>query len=218
MVIFCIPGMWLIDRIGRVKLMAIGSAGMCVCFFLMAGLYGGCGYTDWDEASLSHVVNMSDHPQAANAVIAFIFIFVAFYGTTWAPTAWVYIAEIFPLRIRSKGFAFASALLWCANILVGQVTPILMDKITWGTYLVYGAIGLIMLVWIILFAPEPKGLSLEEMEVVFHGPIIVTNLDYDAYLSAHHAEIDRIRAEVEAADPAKKRAADAALEEKKVDA
>ena len=74
---------------------------------------------------------MSHNPAAGNAVIVFIFIFVAFYGTTWAPVAWIYIAEIFPLRIRSKGFALASAVLWVGNILVGQVTPILMDSITW---------------------------------------------------------------------------------------
>lgn len=77
MVIFCIPGMWLVDKLGRVKLMIIGSIGMCCGFFIMAGLYGGCGYTEWSEADLSHVVNMSQHPEAANAVIAFIFICVS---------------------------------------------------------------------------------------------------------------------------------------------
>ncbi|KAL1928314.1 hypothetical protein VTP01DRAFT_3230 [Rhizomucor pusillus] len=204
MVIFCLPGLWLVDKLGRIKLMIIGSTGMCIGFILMAGLYGGCGYVEWSEADLSHVINMSEHPEAANAVIAFIFIFVAFYGTTWSPVAWIYIAEMFPLRIRSKGFAFASALLWCANILVGQVTPVLMDKITWGTYLVYAAIGIIMLVWIILFAPETKGLSLEELEVIFKGPIIVTKLDYEGYLTAHREEIERARAEVDAAAAGKK--------------
>lgn len=204
MVIFCLPGLWLVDKLGRIKLMIIGSTGMCIGFILMAGLYGGCGYVEWSEADLSHVINMSEHPEAANTVIAFIFIFVAFYGTTWSPVAWIYIAEMFPLRIRSKGFAFASALLWCANILVGQVTPVLMDKITWGTYLVYAAIGIIMLVWIILFAPETKGLSLEELEVIFKGPIIVTKLDYEGYLTAHREEIERARAEVDAAAAGKK--------------
>ncbi|OAD71487.1 hypothetical protein PHYBLDRAFT_155737 [Phycomyces blakesleeanus NRRL 1555(-)] len=196
MVVFCIPGMLLVDRVGRVKLMIWGSTGMCVCFFIIAGLYGGCGYKEWDEASMSHVVNMSENPNAQNAVIAFIFIFVAFYATTWAPVAWIYIAEIFPLRIRSKGFALASSVLWIGNIVVGQVTPVLMDSITWGTYLIYGAIGIGMLVWVILFAPEPKGLSLEEMEVIFKGPLIVTNLNYTEYLAAHHEEIERIREEV----------------------
>ncbi|KAI8367944.1 glucose transporter [Choanephora cucurbitarum] len=195
MVIFCIPGMILVDRVGRVKLMTIGSIGMCACFFIIAGLYGGVGYTEWNEEQLSHVVNMSNNPAAGNAVIVFIFIFVAFYGTTWAPVAWIYIAEIFPLRIRSKGFALASAVLWVGNILVGQVTPILMDSITWGTYIIYGIIGIIMLVWMWLFAPEPKGLSLEEIEVVFHGPLVVTKINYEEYLSAHRDDVERIRQE-----------------------
>lgn len=103
------------------------------------------------------------------------------------------------MRIRSKGFALASAILWVGNILVGQVTPILMDKITWGTYVIYGVIGIIMLVWIFLFAPESNGLSLEEMEVIFHGPLVVTNLNYEEYIKAHHEDVERIRAEVNAA-------------------
>jgi hypothetical protein len=37
------------------------------------------------------------------------------------------------------------------------------------------------------------------MEVIFQGPIFVNNLDYDAYLSAHRADVERLRAEVEAA-------------------
>ncbi|KAI9470990.1 MAG: sugar transporter, partial [Benjaminiella poitrasii] len=196
MVIFCPLGMYLVDKIGRVKLMVIGSVGMCCGFFIMAGLFGGVGYTEWNEEQLSHVINMSNNPAAGHAVIAFIFIFVGFYATTWAPVAWIYIAEIFPLRIRSKGFALASAVLWVGNILVGQVTPILMDKITWGTYVLYGVIGIIMLLWMFLFAPEPKGLSLEEIEVVFHGPIIVTNLNYEEYLTAHREDVERIRQDI----------------------
>lgn len=54
-----------------------------------------------------------------------------------------------------------------------------------------------MLVWMVLFAPEPKGLSLEEIEVVFHGPLIVTKLDYNEYIQSHRAEIEKIRNEVD---------------------
>ncbi|CEP09667.1 hypothetical protein [Parasitella parasitica] len=158
MVIFCIPSMIFVDKVGCVKLMVIESIGMCVCFFIMADL---------------HVVNMSANNPAEHAVVVFIFIFVAFYATTWAPVASIYIAEIF----LSKGLALASAILWVYSILVGQA-PILMDKIT---------VLLVSLCWLgYLFAPEPRNLSLEEMEVVFHGPLIVANLNYDEYIKAHH--------------------------------
>jgi hypothetical protein len=40
---------------------------------------------------------------------------------------------------------------------------------------------------------------LEEVEVIFQGPIFVHNLDYDAYLAAHREDVERLRAEVEAA-------------------
>jgi hypothetical protein len=37
------------------------------------------------------------------------------------------------------------------------------------------------------------------MEVIFQGPIFVHNLDYDAYLAAHREDVEKLRAEVEAA-------------------
>ncbi|CAO3667351.1 unnamed protein product [Umbelopsis ramanniana] len=199
MVIFCIPAMFIVDRVGRRKLMLTGTVAMGIGFILMAGVYGGVGHTVWDEANLTHAVDMGGNKGADYAVIVIIFLFVCFYAITWAPCAWIYISEIFPLRIRSKGFAFASALLWVGNVLVGQITPILMNAITFYTYVVYAAIAIIIFLFLYFFTPEPKGLSLEEVEVIFQGPIFVHNLDYDAYLSAHREDVERLRAEVEAA-------------------
>jgi MFS family permease len=130
MVIFCIPAMFIVDKVGRRKLMMTGTVAMGVGFLLMAGVYGGVGHTVWDPVNLTHAVDMGGNKSADYAVIVIIFLFVCFYAITWAPCAWIYIAEIFPLRIRSKGFAFASALLWVGNVLVGQITPILMNAIT----------------------------------------------------------------------------------------
>lgn len=65
-----------------------------------------------------------------------------------------------------------------------------------GTYVVYGVIGIIMLVWLLIFAPEPKGLSLEEIEVIFRGPLVVTKLNYDEYVKSHRDQVERIRQEI----------------------
>ncbi|GAB5587953.1 hypothetical protein Unana1_02853 [Umbelopsis nana] len=197
MVLFCIPAMFIVDRVGRRQLMITGTIAMGVGFVLMAGIYGGVGHTVWDPVNLTHAVDMGGNKGADYAVIVIIFLFVCFYAITWAPCAWIYIAEIFPLRIRSKGFAFASALLWVGNVLVGQITPILMNAITFYTYVVYAAIAVIIFIFLYFFCPEPKGLSLEEMEVIFQGPIFVNNLDYDSYLAAHREDVERLRAEVE---------------------
>lgn len=67
-----------------------------------------------------------------------------------------------------------------------------------GTYVLYGVIGIVMLIWLVLFAPEPKGLALEEIEVIFRGPLVVTKLNYDEYIQNHRDEVERIRAEINA--------------------
>ena len=48
----------------------------------------------------------------AKAVIALAYIFVGVYGLTWAPVAWIYAAEVFPLKYRAKGVGLAAAGNW----------------------------------------------------------------------------------------------------------
>lgn len=40
------------------------------------------------------------------------YIFVGVYGLTWAPGAWIYAAEVFPLKYRAKGVGLAAAGNW----------------------------------------------------------------------------------------------------------
>jgi hypothetical protein len=54
--------------------------------------------------------------QAANiCLIVFVCIYIAFFAMTWGPGAWVLIGEIFPLPIRAKGVALATASNWFWN-------------------------------------------------------------------------------------------------------
>lgn len=48
----------------------------------------------------------------ALAVIALAYIFVGIYGLAWAPGAWIYASEVFPLRYRAKGVGLAAAGNW----------------------------------------------------------------------------------------------------------
>src|SRR6266481_6315610 len=53
------------------------------------------------------------------------------------------------------------------NFIVGQVTPDMLSGMTYGTYIFFGLLtfGGALFVW--LYVPETKGLSLEEMDVLF---------------------------------------------------
>lgn len=48
----------------------------------------------------------------AKAVIALAYIFVGVYGLTWAPVAWIYASEVFPLKYRAKGVGLAASGNW----------------------------------------------------------------------------------------------------------
>ncbi|CAG8743390.1 784_t:CDS:10, partial [Racocetra persica] len=89
------------------------------------------------------------------------------YAYSWGPGGWIYPAEIFPLRIRGKALSITTASNWLFNFIIGQVVPTLLDSITWGTYIIFGILGLTMGISILLFFPETKGKTLEEMDDIF---------------------------------------------------
>lgn len=53
------------------------------------------------------------------------------------------------------------------NFIIGQITPDLLERITWGTYILFGLLTFVGAAFIYFFVPETKRLSLEEMDIVF---------------------------------------------------
>lgn len=49
------------------------------------------------------------------------------------------------------------------NFIVGQVTPDMLSKITYGTYILFGALTFMGAGFVWFFVPETKRLTLEEM-------------------------------------------------------
>jgi hypothetical protein len=52
------------------------------------------------------------------------------------------------------------------NFIIGQITPDLLQHLRWGTYILFGMLSFGGAAFIYFF-PETKGLSLEEMDVLF---------------------------------------------------
>ena len=64
----------------------------------------------------------------------------------------------------------ANELLFSSNFIVGQVTPDMLTSMKFGTYIFFGLITLGGAFFIAFFVPETKGLSLEEMDILFGSP------------------------------------------------
>ncbi|KAG6873930.1 hypothetical protein C0995_008969 [Termitomyces sp. Mi166 len=77
------------------------------------------------------------------------------------------IVGIWPLSVRGKGLSIAASSNWMNNFIVGEVTPSMLDKLGFGTFVFFGVFSILGGLFVMFFVPETKGLTLEEMDEVF---------------------------------------------------
>jgi sugar porter (SP) family MFS transporter len=142
--IFTFVGLWLIDRLGRRTLLYIGSFGY------IASL----GLTAW-----------AFFTQHFSIVPACIFAFIAAHAIGQGTVIWVLISEIFPNRHRAEGQALGSFTHWIFAALLTTFFPAMVKAFAPGiVFLFFCFMMVLQLVWVKLFVPETKGISLEDLQ------------------------------------------------------
>lgn len=160
-----------VEKFGRRTILIIGSAGMCICLFIVGIVGVTVGFNK------THLIGTGDaattvanNISAVNAQIAFIAIFIFFFASTWGPGAWILIGEIFPLPIRSRGVALSTASNWLWNTIIAVITPYMVGtdpgdgNMKSSVFFVWGGLCLASLVYGYFLIPETKGLSLEQVD------------------------------------------------------
>lgn len=143
--IFTLIGMSLIDKIGRKTLLLIGAAGTAAC---LAGVA-------WMFATKAHPA----------ALLWFLVIYIAFFALSQGAVIWVYIGEVFPTAVRSKGQGVGSASHWFMNTLIQLEFPVVVHLMSTSTPFVFFALMTVVQFFTILFTyPETKGQTLEELQ------------------------------------------------------
>ncbi len=148
-VLFTFVAIWLIDKLGRKKLLMFGLTGMTIATFAL-----GLGFL---LPSLSGIV--------AWVTLGGMFLYVASFAASFGPVLWVMLPEIFPLKVRGSAVGLSSLSNWAANFLVALLFPILVAVLSqtpvfWGL----GVICILSMVFIHFVVPETMGRSLEEIE------------------------------------------------------
>lgn len=147
--IFTIVAMFLIDKLGRRPLLMIGAVGM---FLSLAG------------AALHYY---DGHLVSDLAMVGCVIGFVAFFAFSQGAVIWVFLSEIFPNRIRSKGQALGSFVDWIVNAVIGLGFPIALSSFGGGDVFMFFAVLMIPFFFFVLkVMPETKGKSLEELEKI----------------------------------------------------
>ncbi|KAH7123013.1 general substrate transporter [Dactylonectria macrodidyma] len=155
MFIATIPAVLWIDRLGRKPVLTVGAIGMGTCHIIIAIILA------------KNIGNFHEQPAAGWAAVCMVWLFVVHFGYSWGPCAWIIIAEVWPLSTRPYGVALAASSNWMNNFIVGQVTPDMLTSMTYGTYILFGALTYLGAAFVWFYVPETKRLSLEEMDLIF---------------------------------------------------
>ena len=142
--LFTIVGMSLIDKAGRKTLLLIGAAGCSTC---LAGVA-------WLFATKSH----------PGALLWLLVTFIAFFSVSQGAVIWVYIGEVFPTSVRSKGQGVGSASHWFMNAIIAQMFPVVVHSMSTATPFVFFAVMTAVQFVVLFVYPETKGQTLEALQ------------------------------------------------------
>jgi len=142
--VFTLAAMTVIDRVGRKRLLLIGSAGLAVCLFVAAYAF--------------------ERRVGGALLLVSLIGYIACFAFSQGAVIWVYLAEIFPNRVRARGQALGSFTHWFWAAAVSWSFPIVAEASGGLAFAFFGVMMVLQFVLVLLFLPETKGVSLEAIQ------------------------------------------------------
>uniref|UniRef100_A0ACD5TZK0 Uncharacterized protein n=1 Tax=Avena sativa TaxID=4498 RepID=A0ACD5TZK0_AVESA len=149
---------WLVDRAGRRILLTISSAGMTLSLLVVAVAF-------FVKDNLPHDSHMY-YILSMLSLVAIVAYVIAFsFGMGAIP--WVIMSEILPVSIKSLAGSFATLANWLTSFGITMTANLLLSWSAGGTFVSYMLVSAFTLVFVILWVPETKGRTLEEIQWSF---------------------------------------------------
>lgn len=137
-------GMSLIDKVGRTTLLLVGSIGTAMALSGTSAIF----YTHTHQDFLAWC----------------LVVFIIFFSISQGAVIWVYIAEVFPSRIRSKGQSLGASSHWIMNAIVAGVFPYVASHSQAMPFAFFAAMMFLQFLVVLFIYPETRGISLEEIQ------------------------------------------------------
>lgn len=139
-----LAAMAVIDKVGRKTLLLIGSVGTAIC--------------------LSGVAFILFRQTHQNYLVWLLVGYIAFFASSQGAVIWVYISEVFPTSVRSKGQSLGSSSHWIMNAVISGVFPLLAKSSGGIPFIFFAAMMVVQFFVVLFFYPETKGVSLEQLQ------------------------------------------------------
>ncbi|KAG5340866.1 hypothetical protein C0989_000220 [Termitomyces sp. Mn162] len=151
-----------VESLGRKKCLIIGGLGQAAMMLWIGGYSGIHRSTDIVPASYVSIIA--------------VYFYAVFYCVGWGPLPWVIAAEVAPNHLRTASLAIAIGINWLFSFIISKLTPIMLNNMTYGTFLLFGFCCVVMTLWAYFLLPETKGYALEEIRYLFENDVILRAL------------------------------------------
>jgi sugar porter (SP) family MFS transporter len=158
---------FLIESFGRKKSLIVGGLGQAATMLWIGG-YSGVHKADTVDAS-SYV-----------SLVA-VYLYAVFFCVGWGSVSWTLAGEVAPNHVRAATLSIALGVNWLFSITISELTPIMLDNIKYGTFLLFGCCCIVMTVWAYFFLPETSGYALEDVRYLFESDMLVRSLEDAPY-------------------------------------
>ena len=136
--------MSVIDKIGRKKLLLFGTAGLALCLSAVSYVFLTHKHLDW--------------------LVWLLMIYIAFFAVSQGAVVWVYISEVFPTRVRSKGQSLGSSSHWVTNALISLGFPLMAVSSGAYPFIFFAAMMVLDFFLVLFYYPETSNISLEHLQ------------------------------------------------------
>jgi MFS transporter, SP family, galactose:H+ symporter len=154
--LFTFPAISLVEKWGRKKLLYVGAVAMLLTMLAAGFAFQSIG-THPDPAAIGSTPKLI----LLLAVIVYIFGF----AVSWGPVVWLVCSEIFPLEGREVGMTITTMVNWTfAGLLMANALTFMERHGNSSIFYLFSGFCVLAIVFVALFVPETKGITLEEME------------------------------------------------------
>jgi sugar porter (SP) family MFS transporter len=151
--VFTVLGLFIIDKVGRKKLLIIGSIGMAICLGLIAHAFYRRSFEGYE--------------------LLFLLVgYIIFFAFSTGAVVWVLISEVFPNSVRGQGQSLGSFTHWFFAAVITFLFPVVAGQSERGAgyaFLFFSAAMVVQAVVVWKYFPETKGKTLEELGLELSG-------------------------------------------------
>ncbi|ORX56497.1 general substrate transporter [Piromyces finnis] len=148
-----VPAMKYIENFGRRPILKWGAFGLGCC---MVAVYALCHICDATKKSVFGWI-----------CVVVMYLFGVIYSWSWSAAVFVFISELFPIRMRAKANTIGGVFQYIGSMLVGSTTTTLMKYLKFYTFLIYAGFCLIAFVFTHFCVRETRGIPLEDMDKLY---------------------------------------------------